>query len=118
MVAASPRECRSRAPNVCAAAEGPPFRKSGTALASTGTPPFYAADDTQLLHSAIFARFMVRKALTGTTVVPGRQRVRAKRGPMTGSANPEPRDSRFDAAHRPGMTRVEVCKPPILLHCI
>ncbi|MGY4368027.1 hypothetical protein ACVW1A_004092 [Bradyrhizobium sp. LB1.3] len=27
MVAASPRDCRPRAPNVCAAAEGPPFRK-------------------------------------------------------------------------------------------
>ena len=27
MVAASPRACRPRAPNVCAAAEGPPFRK-------------------------------------------------------------------------------------------
>ena len=37
IVAVSPRECRSRAPSVCAAAEGPPFRKWGTALASTGS---------------------------------------------------------------------------------
>src|SRR3977135_3722830 len=73
MVAASPRECRSRAPNVCAAAEGPPFRKGGTALESPGTPPSYAFDDTRLLHSAIFAQFIVRKGLTGVfaLMIPG-----------------------------------------------
>jgi hypothetical protein len=41
-------------------------------LASTGTPPFYAADDTQLFHWAIFARFMVRKGLTVAASLPSR----------------------------------------------
>src|ERR1700722_13478919 len=65
MVDAFPRACRSRVPNVCAAAEGPPVRNPGTALASTRYSPFYAIDDTRL-HWAIFARFMVRKALTSS----------------------------------------------------
>src|SRR5450432_3702194 len=46
------------------------------------------------------------------TVIPGRcQRVRAKRGPMTGSAsNPESRDSGPGPADHPGMTEPELVR--------
>src|SRR5450432_371426 len=47
-----------------------------------------------------------RLRVQSITVIPGRcQRVRAKRGPMTGSAsNPESRDSGSGPADHPGMT--------------
>ena len=48
-------------------------------------------------------------AKTLSVVIPGRcHRVRAKRGPLTGSASsPESRDSGFASSRRPGMTRGE-----------
>jgi hypothetical protein len=48
----------------------------------------------------------IHRGVGASLVIPGRcQRVRAKRGPMTGSAsNPESRDSGFIAPRCPGMT--------------
>src|SRR5439155_21257917 len=63
---------------------------------STGTPPSYAFDDTRL-HSAIFAQFMVRKALTGPSTS---FRGAAKRG-EPGISQESDGDSGFDANASP-----------------